>query len=64
MVDPIAGVDIAESVMIMNVEYLLGNGRTPIKRLTVIETGQALEQNRLFLDSNPLFLGSNPLFLR
>ena len=55
--DPIAGIDIAESVMIMTVELLLGNGRTPIKRLVVIETGNPVEGNPLFLDNNPLFFG-------
>ena len=62
--DPIAGLDIAEAVMVMNVAYLLGNGRTPIKRLTVIETGNPVSSNRLFLGPNPLFLDGNPLFLR
>ena len=62
--DLISGVDIAESVMVMNVEYLLGNGRTPTKRLTLIETGNPVEGNPLTLDGNPLFLDNNPLFLR
>ena len=53
--DLIAGVDIAESVMVMNVELLLGNGRTPTKRLTLIETGNPIAANRLFVGPNPLF---------
>ena len=62
--DLISGVDIAESVMVMNVEYLLGNGRTPTKRLTLIETGVPVEGNPITLDGNALFLDNNPLFLR
>ena len=62
--DLISGVDIAESVMVMNVELLLGNGRTPTKRLTLIETGNPVEGNPLTLDGNALFLDNNPLFLR
>ena len=62
--DLISGVDIAESVMVMNVQYMLGNGRTPIKRLTLIETGVPVEGNPLTLDGNALFLDNNPLFLR
>ena len=50
--------------MVMNVELLLGNGRTPTKRLTLIETGNPVAANRLYLGPNPLFLGPNPLFLR
>ena len=62
--DAIAGVSIAESVMVMNVEYMLGNGRTPTKRVTVIETGNPVAANRLYLGANPLFLDGNPLFVR
>ena len=62
--DTIAGIDIGESVMVLHVEYLLGNGRTPTKRLTVIETGNPVSNNPLTLDNNPLFLDGNPLFLR
>ena len=50
--------------MVMTVEYLLGNGRTPIKRFTVIETGNPVAANRLYLGANPLFLDGNPLFVR
>ena len=62
--DVISGVDLAESVMVMKVTYLLGNGRTPLKRLLVIETGNPVGANRLYLDANPLFLDGNRLFLR
>ena len=51
--DPIGGGSVAESVMVMNVEYMLGNGRTLTKRVTVIETGNAISANRLFLGQQP-----------